>query len=97
MHAAWAHFLPLLLLLLYLVYCGVAWCGAAVDCSKHNVGQGMMTAAEIFISLHSVDAGRDGVPLRRVMSCLDPCMKEDMRPTFPPEAMAVALQQLLTR
>ena len=56
-----------------------------------------MTAAEVFIALHSVDAGRDGVPLRKVMACLDPCMKEDMRSTFPPEAMAVALQQLVTR
>ncbi len=57
----------------------------------------MMTAAEVFISLHSIDATKDGVPLRKVMACLDPCMKEDMRPTFPPEAMAVALQQLVTR
>ncbi|KAA6422560.1 MAG: hypothetical protein FRX49_07421, partial [Trebouxia sp. A1-2] len=60
-------------------------------------GQAMMTAAEVFISLHSVDATKDGVPLRKVMACLDPCMKEDMRSTFPPEAMAVALQQLVTR
>ncbi len=57
----------------------------------------MMTAAEVFISLHSINATKDGVPLRKVMACLDPCMKEDMRPTFPPEAMAVALQQLVTR
>jgi len=57
----------------------------------------MMTAAEVFISLHSIDATKDGVPLRKVMACLDPCMKEDMRSTFPPEAMAVALQQLVTR
>ena len=56
-----------------------------------------MTAAEVFISLHSVDASLDGVPLRKVMACLDPCMKEDMRHAFPPEAMAVALQQLVTR
>ena len=76
---------------------GVVWCCIAADPSRLNVGQAMMTAAEIFISLHSVDAVRDGVPLRRVMSSLDPCMKEDMRTTFPPEAMAVALQQLLTR
>ncbi|DBB00785.1 TPA: hypothetical protein ACH3X1_000717 [Trebouxia sp. C0004] len=60
-------------------------------------GQAMMTAAEVFISLHSIDATKDGVPLRKVMACLDPCMKEDMRSTFPPEAMAVALQQLVTR
>ena len=56
-----------------------------------------MTAAEVFISLHGVDAARDGVPLRRVMAALDPCMKEDMRSAFPPESMAVALQQLVTR
>ena len=62
-----------------------------------NAGQAMMTAAEVFISLHSVDATKGGVPLRKVMACLDPCMKEDMRSTFPPEAMAVALQQLVTR
>lgn len=60
-------------------------------------GQAMMTAPEVFISLHSIDATKDGVPLRKVMACLDPCMKEDMRSTFPPEAMAVALQQLVTR
>ena len=62
-----------------------------------GTGQALMTAAEVFIALHSVDAARDGVPLRKVMACLDPCMKEDMRSTFPPEAMAVALQQLVTR
>ena len=62
-----------------------------------DAGQAMMTAAEVFISLHSIDASKDEVPLRKVMACLDPCMKEDMRSTFPPEAMAVALQQLVTR
>ena len=57
----------------------------------------MMTAAEVFIGLHSIDANKDGVALRKVMACLDPCMKEDMRASFPPESMAVALQQLVTR
>ena len=56
-----------------------------------------MTAAEIFINLHSIDAAKDNIPLRKVMACLDPCMKDDMRSTFPPESMAVALQQLVTR
>lgn len=57
----------------------------------------MMTAAEVLISLHSIDAAKDGVPLRKVMACLDPCMNQDMRLSFPPESMAVALQQLVTR
>lgn len=56
-----------------------------------------MTAAEVFIGLHSIDASKDGVPLRKVMACLDPCMAEDTRTSFPPESMAVALQQLVTR
>ena len=60
-------------------------------------GSGVMTAPEILISLHSMDTGKDGVPLKRVMVCLDACMKEDQRQAFPPEAMAVALQQLVTR
>ena len=62
-----------------------------------GVGQALMTAAEVLISLHSIDAAKDGVPLRKVMACLDPCMTQDMRAAFPPEAMAVALQQLVTR
>ena len=56
-----------------------------------------MTAAGVFIGMHSIDASKDGVPLRKVMACLDPCMAEDMRSSFPPESMAVALQQLVTR
>ena len=63
----------------------------------HVAGQGLMTAAEIFINLHSIDAAKDKIPLKRVMACLDPCMRDDMRSTFPPESMAVALQQLVTR
>ena len=56
-----------------------------------------MTAAEVFIGMHGIDASKEGVPLRKVMACLDPCMTEDMRASFPPESMAVALQQLVTR
>ena len=63
----------------------------------YYAGKALMTAGEVFISLHSIDAVRDGVPLRKVMACLDPCMKDGMRATFPPESMAVALQQLVTR
>lgn len=62
-----------------------------------GAGQALMTAAEVFIGLHSIDATKDGVPLRKVMACLDPCMAEDTRASFPPESMAVALQQLVTR
>lgn len=60
-------------------------------------GSGVMTAPEILISLHSIDTAKDGVPLKRVMVGLDACMKEDQRQAFPPESMAVALQQLVTR
>lgn len=56
-----------------------------------------MTAPEILINLHTVEATKEGVPLKRVMVCLDACMKEEQRQAFPPEAMAVALQQLVTR
>lgn len=70
---------------------------AAMCACVCGVGQAMMTAAEVLISLHSVDAAKDGVPLRKVMACLDPCMNQDMRAAFPPESMAVALQQLVTR
>ena len=62
-----------------------------------GAGQALMTAAEVFVGMHSIDASKDGVPLRKVMACLDPCMGEDMRGSFPPESMAVALQQLVTR
>lgn len=65
--------------------------------SMCDAGQAMLTAAEVVISLHSVGATRDELPLCKIMACLDPCMKEDVRFTFPPEAMVVALQRLVTR
>lgn len=72
-----------------------------LGCATHPVvvltGRGVMTAPEILTSLHTVDSSKEGVPLKRVMAGLDACMREEQRQAFPPEAMAVALQQLVTR
>lgn len=54
-----------------------------------------MSPAEIMVALHAIDPARDGVTLKKVIEACGVCFSASFRDLFPPEQLAVALQQLV--
>lgn len=54
-----------------------------------------MTAPELLVALHALDPAKDSIPLKRILEAVSLCFTPGLHDVFPPDMLAVALQQMV--